>query len=317
MKTIYKSPIGKNKILSLYDNQLKRLTTPYKDLYIHTSFGETHLIETGNLSGEPLLVFHGGNATSAYNLLECEFLWNDFHIYAVDTIGHPGKSAQTSLSPHTYAYGAWASDVISELGFKSIACFGGSFGGGILAKTMCVAPEKIKRAVLYVPSGIKNAPAIHSIRMMYPMLMYQITHKQIWFEKCLLPIALDKRNWNKDILQTAKYSIDYAKIKVGMPSDVDCNDLKKCQAPTLVLAAEYDCLFPAKKVIPHAIKYLPHGTAYLLKNRGHIHKLTQKEQQMIVQFLCNNPIHETGGSYEKSNFCFSYLHDYRYRICRA
>ena len=73
MKTIYKSAEGKKKILALYDSQMKRLGIPYKDLFVETSFGRTHLIETGSLSGEPLLLFHGGNATTAYNLLFCNF----------------------------------------------------------------------------------------------------------------------------------------------------------------------------------------------------------------------------------------------------
>ena len=78
MKTIYKSEDGKRKILDLYDKQLQRLNTWYKDLYVNTSFGKTHLIETGNLDGEPLLVFHGGNATTAYNLLYFEFMMDDY-----------------------------------------------------------------------------------------------------------------------------------------------------------------------------------------------------------------------------------------------
>ena len=73
MKTIYRSIEGKEKIINLYDSQLSRLKWPWKDVYVDTSFGKTHIIETGNLSGEPLLVFHGGNATTAYNLLACDF----------------------------------------------------------------------------------------------------------------------------------------------------------------------------------------------------------------------------------------------------
>ena len=96
------------------------------DKWVSASFGRTHLIETGNLSGIPLLVFHGGNATTAYNLFFCDFLMNDFHIYAVDTIGHPGKSDEVSLSAWSYDYGKWASEVISAIGYESISCFGGS-----------------------------------------------------------------------------------------------------------------------------------------------------------------------------------------------
>lgn len=175
--TIYKSEKGKKEILELYDKQLERLQTAYLNQYVSTSFGETHLVEIGNRSGIPLLLFHGGNETTAYNLLACDFLMEDFHIYAVDTIGHPGKSTEVSLSPRNDDYGKWAGEVISALGYENIRCFGGSFGAGIICKTMCVSPEKVKSAVLCVPSGIKNAPAINSMSMMFPMIMYWITHK--------------------------------------------------------------------------------------------------------------------------------------------
>ena len=283
--SIYKSEKGKREILELYDKQLRCLEMPYSDIWVNTSFGETHLIETGNLSGEPLLVFHGGNATTAYNLLFCGFLMRDFHIYAVDSIGHPGKSAEVSLSPYNYDYGKWASEVISGIGYENISCFGGSFGAGILAKTMCVAPQKIKRAVLYVPSGIKNAPAINSMSMMFPMIMYWITHKDCWLKKCMLPMAVTEENITEDIYATAKLSINHSKVKTGMPSNVKEKDMKKCNAKTLVMAAEKDCLFPAKGVLKRAEQIIENCTTYILKDRGHMSRLEDEEKKMIVEFL--------------------------------
>lgn len=283
--SIYKSESGKMTILALYNKQMERLNKKYKDLYIKTTFGKTHLVETGNMSGKPLLVFHGGNATTAYNLLFCDFLMNDFHIFAVDTIGHPGKSDETSLSPNNYDYGKWVSEVIEGLGYEKISCFGGSFGAGIIAKTMCVAPEKVNRAVLYVPSGIKNAPAINSMSMMFPMIMYWITHKDKWLKKCMLPMAVSEENITEEIYETAKLSINYSKVKTGMPSNVSAKYISKCKAPTLVMAADKDCLFPAKGVIPRAERIIQNCTTYLLKNRGHMSNLTEDEKKMIVDFL--------------------------------
>lgn len=283
--TIYKSKKGKDEILKLYDKQLARLKVAYFDKDVSTSFGSTHLIETGNPQGIPLLVFHGGNATTAYNLLFCDFLMEDFHIYAVDTIGHPGKSAETSLSARNYDYGEWASEVISAIGYENICCFGGSFGAGILAKTMCVAPEKIKRAVLYVPSAIKNAPAINSMSMMFPMILYWITHKDKWLKKCMLPMAITEENITEDIYETAKLSISHSKVKAGMPSNVSGKYMKNCKAPTLVMAAEKDCLFPAKGVIARAKRIITNCTTYLVEGRGHMSNLTKEEKQMITNFL--------------------------------
>jgi hypothetical protein len=195
------------------------------------------------------------------------------------------KSAEVSLSPNNYDYGKWAGEIIGQLGFEKISCFAGSFGAGIIAKTMCIVPDKIKKAVLYIPSGINNAPAINSINMMFPMIMYWTTHKDKWLKKCILPMAINEENITDDIYETAKLSIDFSKVKTGMPSNVKAKDIKKCDAPTLIMAAEKDCLFPAKKVIPRAKKIIPNCTTYLLEKRGHMHFLTEDEKKMIVDFL--------------------------------
>lgn len=285
MKSIYKNEEGKNTILELYDSQLAILPVPWKDIYVQTSFGSTHLIETGDADGEPLLVLHGGNVTTAYNLLCCDFLFDDFHIYAVDIIGHPGKSAEVSLPASGYAYGKWIGEVIDAIGFERISLFGGSFGGGIIAKTMCEVPEKVKKAVMYIPSGINNAPAINYSGMMIPMIMYWITGKEKWFKKSLIPMAITEDNITDDMLQTAKLSIDYMKVKTVMPSNVDEDRMKKGSSPVLVLGAEKDCLFPGPKVLERAKRIIPNCQTYLLRDRGHMHFLTDEEKKMIVGFL--------------------------------
>lgn len=164
-------------------------------------------------------------------------------------------------------------------------CFGGSFGAGVLAKAMCVAPDKIERSVLYIPAAIKNAPAYRLAGMGIPMIMYWITGKERWMMKSILPMALTEENISSEIFETAKASIDHAKIKAGMPSNVSPTLMRKCEAPTLVMASTEDCLFPAELVIPQAEAMLPNCTTYRIHDKGHIHTLTQAEQHMLVDFL--------------------------------
>lgn len=285
MKSIYRNEQSKKAVWQLYDRQMDDLKVSYADLFVDTSFGKTHIIECGNLKGNPLLVFHGGNATTAYNLKYCRFLLDDFHVYAVDTIGHPGKSAEVSLSPRNHDYGKWAVDVIKGLGFNEMSCFGGSFGAGILVKAMCIAPEVIKRSVLIVPSAIQNAPTYKSISMAFPMFMYWLTHSEKWFIKCILPMAIIESNITEDILETARCSIDNAKIKSIMPKNESCKNLRKYRKPVLVMAAEKDCLFPAKDVLLKAKKVWKQSKRYLLKDRGHINELTGEEKKIVINFL--------------------------------
>lgn len=166
-----------------------------------------------------------------------------------------------------------------------MSCFGGSFGAGILVKAMCVAPEVIKRSVLLVPSAIQNAPAYKSICMVFPMLMYWLTHSEKWFIKCILSMAITESNITEDILETARCSIDNAKIKSIMPKNESCKNLRKYQKPVFVMAAEKDCLFSAKAVLPKAKKVWKQSKRYLLKDRGHINELTDEEKQIVAGFL--------------------------------
>lgn len=285
MKSIYRSEEAKKAVLDLYNRQIAELHIPFKDLYVDTSFGKTHLIECGNFNGKPLLVFHGGNATTAYNLKYCSFLLPNFHIYAVDTIGHPGKSAERGISSYRQDYGKWAVEVIKALNYEKMACFGGSFGAGILVKAMCVAPKVIERSVLLVPSAIKNAPLYKSINMAFPMLMYRITHKEKWLIKCFLPMTLTEQGITEDFLVTARCSIDNVKIKSVMPQNESQESLSKYQNPVLVMAAEKDVLFPANKVLPQVQKVWEQSTTYLLNGRGHMNELTNEEMKMIIDFL--------------------------------
>lgn len=285
MSSIYKNEAGHRAVLDLYDRQMREFGLPFEDRYVETSFGKTHVVETGDPKGKPLLLFHGGNATTAYNLKFCGFLFPGFHIYAVDTIGHPGKSAETCLSPRNNEYGEWASQVITELGYSRMTCFGGSFGGGVLVKLMCTAPEKVERSGLLVPAALRNAPLYKSMSMMLPMILYWITHSESWFEKCILPMAVTRENITQDILDTARCSIDHAKIKAGMPADAQTGELKRYRGPVLVMAAEQDCLFPGEGVLARAREVWPQCGTYLLKGRGHIHQMTREEEQQMRGFL--------------------------------
>lgn len=56
MKSIYRNEQSKKAVWKLYDRHMENLDAPYTDLYIDISFGRTHLIECGNLTGKPLLV---------------------------------------------------------------------------------------------------------------------------------------------------------------------------------------------------------------------------------------------------------------------
>lgn len=290
MKKVYKNQQGEAAMLELYDRQLKALGAAYDDLFAETRFGKAHVVRLGDPGGKPLLLFHGGNSTTPYYLSGFKALFEHFRIYAVDTAGHPGKSSRTVVSHKSMEYGEWASDVITGLGFQKMSCVGGSYGGGILVKLMCVDPGKIEKAVLIVPSGISNVSAFSVlIKMGIPMIAYILSKNEKRLKKAILPMAVDEKNIDAGTYEMAEHSFKYAAVKAGMPSNAKIREFKEFTAPVLLIAAELDCLFPGEKVIEKAKKMIPNLTAYLLKGQGHLCSLPAEVMDMVKSFLEEAP----------------------------
>lgn len=283
---IYKTRQGEKIVKDLYDRQVGSLSIAYEDIFVNTRFGRTHVLKTGNLSAKPIILFHGGNSTAAYSLKQNLHLIKDHLIYAPDTIGHPGKSDQRVLSSNSLEYGQWASDVIDSLGFEEIICVGESFGGGILAKLMCVAPEKISKAILLVPAGIYNASKSKLILSMgIPMVLYIITKNETWFEKAFSPMTTKNEPLDRDTLEMIRTAFRHVKVNPNMPSNIKKKEIKNCQAPTLLLAGEKDVLFPGKKVIKRAKELIPNVEAHLLDDCGHLYLSSNKRNQFMKRII--------------------------------
>jgi pimeloyl-ACP methyl ester carboxylesterase len=201
-------------------------------------------------------------------------------------MGHPGKSAITVLSAKNLEYGEWASDVIDGLGFKKMICMGGSYGGGVLMKLMCVAPQKILKAILLVPSGICNASnASIMFTMGIPMILYKITQNKKWLMKAILPMAIDENEIDESTFEMVKCAFDNVCVKAGMPSNVKATDMKNYTAPTLLLTGEKDVLFPGKKVIARAKTIIPNLKTYLMKGSGHTCVLSSEKNKNILHII--------------------------------
>lgn len=291
-KAVYKNANGKRIIQDLYEKQVSALNIDFEDIYVDTRFGKTHLLKTGNPNGKPILLFHGGNSTTPYYLRDFLCLRNKYLIYAADIMGHPGKSAQTVLSAKNLEYGEWASDVIDGLGFKQMICMGGSYGGGVLMKLMCVSTQKILKAILLVPSGICNASnASIMFTMGIPMILYIITQKKKWLKKAILPMAIYENEIDESTFEMVKCAFDNVCVKAGMPSNVKVIDMKNFTAPTLLITGEKDVIFPGEKVIARAKIIIPNLKTYLMKESGHLCVLSSEKNknvlEMIAEFLAN------------------------------
>lgn len=158
--TIYRSPNGAAALDALYAQQLAAWPTDYETRVIATSCGQTHVVITGDVDAPPLLLFHdwGGSAANLYLHFDLERLSQRYRLYLPDTVGQPGRSAQTR--PRTGAdYGMWANDIANALGLEATFVAGWAGGGELALRLAASALDRVIRAFVIAPTGLSTPRA--------------------------------------------------------------------------------------------------------------------------------------------------------------
>jgi pimeloyl-ACP methyl ester carboxylesterase len=257
--SIYRSQASETAVLALYDDLLDALNVGYQERVIDTRFGSTHVLVIGPEGGLPVVTVHGGNEPNPYALKGLLPLAERYRIYALDTIGHPGKSAQTRLSPRDASYGEWLVDVLNGLDLDNVPVIAGSFGGGIMLRAAAFAPERISHAVLIVPSGIVSPPITSLIfDLTLPMVAYRLKPGRERLVKAARPLFDEI---GEDDLRVIAAAFDHVRIAAEMPRPATRRELANFSSPTLVIAAEKDVLFPGDAVIRRAREIFPNLVA--------------------------------------------------------
>lgn len=187
-KSIYRTPEGEAEIHAIYDRQLAQLKLPYESRMVKTRFGHTHVLAFGPQTAPPVVMLQGGNVTSPLTLGWIRPLFEKYRVYAPDTIGHPGKSAPVRLSPRDNSYGQWLVDVLDALGLQKPALMGGSYGAGILLRAAVYAPERISKAILFIPSGLVSIPASIMIYLLGWLGLYSLAPTPGRLKRILWPM---------------------------------------------------------------------------------------------------------------------------------
>jgi pimeloyl-ACP methyl ester carboxylesterase len=267
-ETIYKSEQGKARIQQHYEDYLQTLDFPVERRYIDTRFGKTHLLVAGPAEGKPLFVFQGGNCINPMTMSWFSQLTKEYRVYAPDTIGHPGFSAETRVSGEDRSYADWISDLMDELEIKKCAFVGPSFGGGIILRLATFIPERIDCAVLVSPAGIKMGSKGRMIKdILVPMMFY----KAAGSEKSLDRIADimssgSMKKMDRDIIGDV---FKHVKLEQDMPKLSEKRELQHYSSPTLVFAGEEDIFFPASRLKEKAGEIIPHLVSFRSLEMGH------------------------------------------------
>lgn len=168
----YKSRKRERDILRTYGGALGVWGVAVEEMDVDTFCGSTHVIACGDKGNPPLLLFHGVSDDSALAwALSAPGLAKRFRVYAVDTVGGPGKSVPNENYVRGFDAIRWLDDVLAGLGAER-AFFAGVSAGAYIAQLYAVMrPEKAEKVVCISRTALASATGKHAaLRMMKVLL---------------------------------------------------------------------------------------------------------------------------------------------------
>jgi pimeloyl-ACP methyl ester carboxylesterase len=153
-ESIYKSSAGESAVMAMTEAMMARWPLPYKSLNVPTHHGNTIVIVCGKEAGPALLLLHGAGTNSVMWAGDVAEYGRQYHVYAVDLLGEPGKSAPNRPPWDGPAYAEWLEDVLDSLKIERATLIGLSQGGWTALKFAVYKPERVEKLVLLSPGGI-------------------------------------------------------------------------------------------------------------------------------------------------------------------
>jgi pimeloyl-ACP methyl ester carboxylesterase len=137
-----------------YDKLMSRWTVPVETADVPSAFGPTRVNICGPADAPPLVLLHGGRTNSAYWFATAGELARTRRVYALDTIGDPGRSRNDGRPLRTREdLMVWLTAVLDGLGIERAGFCGHSFGSWICLVYALRGPQgRVRRLALLDPT---------------------------------------------------------------------------------------------------------------------------------------------------------------------
>ena len=155
-KSIYKSPEYRNKLIKIYEAKLAKWPVPYESVYIDTKYGKIHVIVSGPIDGEPIVLVNASALSGWSWIHNVKSLNEKYRTFAIDNIGEGGKNEMKApgLIPKTgQEIADFYTEITTKLGITKAYVIGASIGGYISTNYAMYTPERVKKLVLLGSMG--------------------------------------------------------------------------------------------------------------------------------------------------------------------
>jgi pimeloyl-ACP methyl ester carboxylesterase len=278
--------------LDAYAKRAEKWPVESETLFIDTSFGKTFVRISGPANGAPVVLMHGGNATSLSWLPNVEALSADFRVYAIDNVYDIGRSVYKKKFETEKDMVEWLDEVHDGLGLENgINIVGLSYGGWIASRYVLAHPERIERTVLIAPA----ATVLPFDREFLKYAILRMLPHRYFFKKTMFWVFEDLVSSGDENLKFLKNELDFVYLGIKCfrplrllnPTVMTDEELNSISVPMLFLVGENEKIYSAEEAIQRLNEVAPHIKTQLVLEAGHDLTIVQSEvvNEVILDFI--------------------------------
>jgi pimeloyl-ACP methyl ester carboxylesterase len=238
---------------------------PPADHVVETGAGTTHVFEWPG-SGPPIVLLHGAGTSSVMWVPLLATLVGR-HVYAIDTVGQPGRSVQRAPVPDVDALVAWLDDTLDGLQLEHPHLVGASYGGWLVTQYTQRAPARAASITLVEPVLTKVGPKffVHGFAVLFAMAMPGALRRR-WLRRLHMEFL---ETTDSRFRKLARLGLTRYRPGVPRPTPVTDAELARITPPALVLFGAASELHDAKTLAARVASNMPSATVELVPDAGH------------------------------------------------
>jgi pimeloyl-ACP methyl ester carboxylesterase len=151
---IYKTEAGYHAVRAWYDDAVARFPIATESHTVETRYGTTHMLTCGDPAAPPLVLVSGFGGSAPLWHKQIADMAANFRVYALDTVGHPGRSAPNPPPLMDDGYALWLLDVFDALRLERAHVMGVCLGGWVAMRFAVLYRERVEKLVLLSPVGL-------------------------------------------------------------------------------------------------------------------------------------------------------------------
>lgn len=283
---IFDSKSKKELYIKAYDETLKLWDVPFEEIDLATDYGTAHVIISGPKTGEPLVLFHGTDASSTMWLPNIKAFSKEYRVYAIDFPLEAGKSASNRPQLTNKQTVLFYNEIFKHFEMKNINLLGISRGGWMATYLALQPNNNIKKIVLLSPAqtfgGIKNFwKVLTGINIkMFPSQKStdRFFNAFSYYPDSISPV------FKNQLYLAYKYGNSKPRLLNMLPFSK--KELRSIKIPTLILIGDHD-IVNGEKILVKAHKLLPNVETDVIKDAGHFMTSDQTGiiNKKVVDFL--------------------------------